>query len=155
MAKNNLGQSLIEFALTIPILLFFIFGLIDVGLAINKQFLLNNLTKELSRAASIGKEIDELNNISLELSKTIINVQSISISEEILGDGTRVTKFTIFSIDSKQINIYFFPSIQSRIKGNFLIVEANFIYVPITPLIDTFVSLPLKSKTSTLVEISK
>ena len=48
------GQSLLEFALALPVLLILFLGLIEVALALRAQLVLTNANREAARYASRG-----------------------------------------------------------------------------------------------------
>src|SRR3972149_4234930 len=48
------GQSLVEFALVIPILLILVFGIIDFGMGLRSYISLTNATREGARFAAVG-----------------------------------------------------------------------------------------------------
>jgi Flp pilus assembly protein TadG len=76
---GNKGQSMVEFALILPVFLLMLFGLIEWGMFFSKQHQLNQFTKEITRIASIEKD-----NSSL---KTQIE-DKWTETEKFLGGGT-------------------------------------------------------------------
>ena len=49
------GQTLLEFALVAPLLIFFILALVDFGIAIDRRLVLDHAVREGARYASIGE----------------------------------------------------------------------------------------------------
>ncbi len=74
------GQSLVETAIIIPIILLLVFGVIDFGLIFNNYILITNASREGARKASIGGTDSEVIQVvknmtsTLELSDMTINV---------------------------------------------------------------------------------
>ena len=61
--KNTIsGQSLVEFALTLPLLLVMVMGLFDIGRAVFYYAVLNTAVREGSRFAVVQPECDYLSN---------------------------------------------------------------------------------------------
>lgn len=48
------GQTLLEFALVAPLLLFFLLALVDFGIAIDRRLILDHAVREGARYASVG-----------------------------------------------------------------------------------------------------
>ena len=74
MIKNNLGQALIESALSLPILLALIFFFLLWGLFVSEKFLLKNILYQECRKLLVQEE----NEVSKEKLKTII-VEKLSL----------------------------------------------------------------------------
>jgi len=51
---NQRGQSLLEFALIAPFVLFFLLALVDFGIAIDRRIVLDHAVREGARYASVG-----------------------------------------------------------------------------------------------------
>ncbi len=54
--KSEKGQSLVEFALVLPLLLMLLFGIVDFGRAFHAYLTIDHAGREAARAASIGKD---------------------------------------------------------------------------------------------------
>jgi Flp pilus assembly protein TadG len=52
--RNQRGQSLLEFALLAPFVLFFLLALVDFGIAIDRRIVLDHAVREGARFASVG-----------------------------------------------------------------------------------------------------
>jgi Flp pilus assembly protein TadG len=55
--KSQKGQSLVEFALVLPILIFILFGIIDFSRVFHAYLTIDHAGREAARAASIGEDI--------------------------------------------------------------------------------------------------
>ena len=51
-SRGDAGQSLVEFALIVPILLILVFAMLEFGLAFNDKLTLGNATREGARVGS-------------------------------------------------------------------------------------------------------
>jgi len=58
LKKNEKGQSMVEFALVLPVLLLILIGIIDFGWAFNGKITLTSAAREGARVAAIIKDVD-------------------------------------------------------------------------------------------------
>lgn len=119
--RRSKGQSLVETAIILPIVLLLIMGIIDFGLLFNNYILISNASREGARKAALGGTDSEVVQIienmttTLDLSKMTIN---ISPSFGSRGHGTEV-KVSI-AYDSKLITPLidnFFPGGVATLKN--------------------------------------
>lgn len=54
LLRQPRGQTLLEFALVAPLLLFFLLALVDFGIAIDRRLVLDHAVREGARFASVG-----------------------------------------------------------------------------------------------------
>jgi hypothetical protein len=54
--RSERGQSLVEFAFVIPLLVILVFGIIDFGMALRAYITVTQATREGARYASVGNE---------------------------------------------------------------------------------------------------
>ena len=57
--KSEKGQSLVEFALVLPLLILLLFGIIDFGRIFNAYLTIDHAGRDAARTASIGKNDDK------------------------------------------------------------------------------------------------
>ncbi len=55
LMKSEKGQSLVEFALVLPVLVMLLFGITDFGRAFHAYLTIDHAGREAARAASIGE----------------------------------------------------------------------------------------------------
>jgi Flp pilus assembly protein TadG len=65
-ARDERGTSLVEFALILPVLVLFIFGIIDFGWAFSQQLSLKHAAREGVRAAVVNNGAAALTNAQLK-----------------------------------------------------------------------------------------
>lgn len=53
--RDERGAVLVEFALLVPILLLLVFGIVDFGYMINRDTMINNVSRDGAREATFGK----------------------------------------------------------------------------------------------------
>jgi Flp pilus assembly protein TadG len=146
MRRDERGQSLVEWALILPILIMFFIGLIDFGWAFSKQHSINQITKELARSASIGETITDLKDEAFELSKAVLAADTITHTE---NNNTSI--FTIADPNGKQLVITFDESLTTRSKGKKFNVKIDYVYEPITPIVSS-TDIPLSAQYYTKAE---
>lgn len=107
---NNKGQSLLETAITIPIMLLIICGIIDFGLMFNAYHVVNNASREGARMAAIGKG-------DLEIESNIRSISSI--------------------LENSKLSISITPAEGLRQKGGETEVRIDYQYDFLTPVISS------------------
>lgn len=108
MLSNQKGQSTVELALVLPILLLILVGTIELGLIFKTSIQLDYSANELSRAMSLDATSSEI----ATLSDAVFN-----------------------SLDPTKISVTVTPN--TPIKGQALTVKVTYTYRLITPLIGT------------------
>jgi hypothetical protein len=64
--RRGRGQSLVEFALILPIFLLFIFGILDLGRAVYAYHTLNNAAREAARVAMVDQTFTHVQDAAIE-----------------------------------------------------------------------------------------
>ena len=84
--RQQRGQTLLEFALVAPLLIFFILALVDFGIAIDRRLVLDHAVREGARFASVGS-----NSITgerdVEAVKVYVAAQSQGLANAAAADG--------------------------------------------------------------------
>jgi len=126
--RRQRGQSLVEFALTLPLLLILVFGIIDFGNGLRAYIALTNGVREGARYGAIGNPLGSPATSCVGLDNTTVvgrvctsignlnkaAMQSVSASCQLPAGGTDPTCS----------------------PGNSIVVQANYRYNFITPLGD-------------------
>ena len=114
------GQSLVEFALILPLVFFLITGFLDLGRAIFYYSSLTNAVREATRYAIVHKD---------ELSAAYNNPTDNSLQDKVLeyafglsGTPDPLTKDDVI-VDPKKVDSYFTT----------VSIEVTYTYKPITP----------------------
>jgi hypothetical protein len=121
MKVNKKGQSLVEMALVLPIILILFMGMIEFSRIFGSYLLINHASREGARLAAIGKTDAEIQaNVASK-----VNILDVSDLEIILtpGDGARVTGEDVRVCVKYKLEIYA-PLITSFISNPFQ-MEAN------------------------------
>ncbi len=113
--RSGKGQSLVEFAIVLPILLLLVLGIVDFGLGFKSYVVLTNATREGARYAVVGNPAGSWSNCSGAASGTIIG---------------RVCD-TAEGLDLESVSVTY-PTGQN--PGASVVVAAQYRYNLITPL---------------------
>lgn len=133
------GQTMIEFALLLPVFLLLIVGFFDLGRAVFYYSSLTNAVRETARYAVVNHDRSETKLRSLVLDKYAFAINPDDIVIEIVyfqdGDNLLGTP-AIPGADSEFTNIA---------------IKATYIFDPVTPFIDKLVAsggIPLVAKST-------
>ncbi|MEH7525277.1 TadE family protein [Bacillus sp. JJ1503] len=91
--KSQKGQSLVEFALVVPVLILILCGIIDFGLILHAHLKIDHAGREAARAASIGKNEAEIKSIA-EYYGSPIGLQKSNVTVQ-LDSNKKEAKITI------------------------------------------------------------
>lgn len=90
--NSEKGQSLVEFALIIPLLIILLFGIIDFGRIFHVYLTINHAGREAARAASIGKDDSTIKNTAVNDATGIsLTVGQVGVTPATRTSGTDVT----------------------------------------------------------------
>ncbi|MDF2606955.1 MAG: TadE family protein [Bacillales bacterium] len=126
MIKKESGQSLVETALIIPILLILLVGIIDVGRLLYFYSHIHLATQETVRIGGLGRSDTEL----ILFAKQYVNFDKPELLE-----------------------ISITPSEASRVSGEYVTVELRYPFEVITPMIDKLIPGPLKVKADSTIRV--
>lgn len=124
--KKNKGQSLVETAFVLPIILLILMGIIDFGMMFNNYLIIGNASREGARSAAVGATDDEI--------RTIVNTVSSTLN--ISGIVTEIS-----------------PGESERKKGDEVVVKVKYQYKLITPMISALLPNPINITGTTVMRI--
>ncbi len=121
--KGKKGQSLVETALVLPILLVILTGIIDFGFLFNNYLLVSNASREGARSAVVGSSNSDI--------ATVVNTFASTL-------------------DKNRLTITITPNLPAgRTKGVAVTVKVVYKYNLITPMIGAIIPSPLNLTAST------
>lgn len=125
--KNKKGQSLVEFAIILPILLLLIMAIIEFSIMLNTYLAINNAAREGARAGIVGSTDVEIKNLII---------------------------YTSPSLDKDNLVVEVTPSEGSRRSGGMLTVRIKYNYNLTVPLISNLFNgvVALNSEISMRIE---
>lgn len=128
----QVGQSLVEFALTVPLLILLMLGVVDLGFGIYAKNTIADAAREGCRYGIVLKKADG----------------SLKTDADIRARVRQVSQGLDLSNDAQ---IVITPS-PTRSHFNPIVVTVNYTYTPLSSFIVGGVSVPLSSSASMMVE---
>lgn len=123
LMKKRKGQSLVETALVLPVILLLLTAIIDFGLLFNHYLIVSNASREGARGASLGNTNEQITN-------TVKNVTS--------------------TLDESKLSITITPNkLSDRKAGTTVTVAVKYQYSMITPIIAAIIPGPFDLETNT------
>ncbi len=120
---NRKGQSLVETALVLPVILLILTGIVDFGLLFNNYMMVSNASREGARTAAIGSTDEKI--------RTVVNTVAASLD---------TSKLTVTISPDQMVG---------RTSGDAVAVTVEYEYKMITPVIAAIIPGPFQLKTST------
>ncbi|MEH7381311.1 TadE family protein [Bacillus sp. JJ1533] len=125
MIRKQNGQGIVEMALSITLLLFLVFGIIDFGRIFSAYLTLNHASREAARVASVGGS-----------------------NEDILRTAVEATEV----MTSELVKVNISPEI-GRSRGEFVTIAISYPVTLSTPLLDRVVPNPFQLENETTMRI--
>jgi hypothetical protein len=159
---SHRGQSLVEFALVLPLFLLIIFGLIDLGRFVITDHILSQAAREGARQAAV--EASWMGSANPACGKpagpvcpanvtTLKNHALAAANGEVAGLGGSITDLNI-SCDSpgtEPTGLWTGASCTNITPGNEVSVRVTFLWQPITPIIGGLVGNVVRHGAATMV----
>lgn len=124
LLKNRRGQSMVEMAIILPVLLLVLMGIFEFGRIFNSYLILTNVSREAARSAALGSS-------------------DIEITQTING--------SIFYLDTSNLTISISPSEGSRGSGTNVTINLKYEIDIVTPIIDSIIPDPLIIESQTVM----
>lgn len=144
-SRLKVGQSLIEFALLLPLLMLLIMGLFDIGRAVFYYSILNTAVREGTRYAIVQSDCDyRLNTGSCDggyLESYPLNCDNaVSVGNQNICNEVRSKLFNISELSSSVITI---DHLMTADDDPLISIDIDFLFEPLTPGIALFGDLTL------------
>lgn len=124
--KNKKGQSLVETALVLPIIILILMGIIDFGMMFNNYLIVGNASREGARNAAIGAT-------DAQISTIVDNVTA--------------------TLDAARVVVEITPAEALRRRGDEISVTVRYEYRLITPVISAFLPSPINLKSTSVMRL--
>lgn len=124
MFKNEKGQSLVEFAILIPVLILILMAIIEFGFMFNAYITISNASREGARLGSLGGTDGEIAARVIEAAP---------------------------NLDSARITVSVTPGFRDR--GDMVIVQVEYDYEIITPIMSGVLSPLVNFETETVMRV--
>jgi Flp pilus assembly protein TadG len=90
--KSERGQSLVEFALIVPVLIFLLLGIIDFGRVFHAYLTIDHAGREAARTASIGKDVATITSKAVSQGSSIgLTTGQVSVTTGSSGTDATIT----------------------------------------------------------------
>ena len=76
--RDDRGQDVLEFAMLTPFVLFFIFVIVDFGVALGESQQINHAVREAARAGAVGAEEGAIRNTAIAQSQSLLGGAAVT-----------------------------------------------------------------------------
>lgn len=126
MKKDESGQSMVEMAMVLPVLLLLLIGIIDLGRLLYSYSHIHQAAQETVRLGGLGRSDAEI---------------------------TAFARDYISFEDPQLLEISINPGDSAREPGEYITVVLSYPFEPVTPLIENFFTESLSIKTDSTIRI--
>jgi hypothetical protein len=119
--RNEKGQSLVEFAILLPILLLLLMGILEFGIILNSYLTINNASREGARLGIVSGSNIEINELITNISPNLDTANLIVNITPLEGIRTSGETITVEIIYNYQVII----PIISNILNNVVVLKAQ------------------------------
>lgn len=123
--RSEKGQSTVELALILPVLMMLLMGMLDFGVTLHAYLALEHSGREAARAASIGKSDAEV----IEVARNA------------------------FSLEDHKMTVHLSPSQANRKRGVYATVTLSYPIDFLTPMIGRFFPSPFVISNHTVMRV--
>ncbi|WP_010247429.1 TadE/TadG family type IV pilus assembly protein [Acetivibrio cellulolyticus] len=120
------GQSIVETALILPIIILILTGIIDFGLMFNNYLVITNASREAARNAAVGAT-------DAEIAVMVANMTT--------------------SLNSSKLSTTIYPGQALRKKGDEVVVTIEYDNALLTPIISSIIPNPLHLQAKTTMRM--
>lgn len=123
---NKKGQSMVELALILPVILLLFLGMFEFSRIFGSYLLVNHASREAARMASIGKTDDEIKaNVAAKVS----------------------------TLDVKDLRVTLTPAYESRMTGDDVRVQITYKVQIYAPVISNLITNPFPMEADTYMRV--
>jgi Flp pilus assembly protein TadG len=124
-SRRRRGQSLLEFALVVPVLLVILLGIIEFGWYIKNQLTISNATREGARIASIGKTQSEIKDRIKNSAKPLVLTDTNITLQQSTNNGS---SYGAFPADDNTVT----PAMNGVERPNLIKVQVQYTHRTLT-----------------------
>lgn len=124
--RSEKGQSTVEMALSLTVLVLLLFGIIDFGRLFHAYLALDHAGREAARAASIGDSDVQINDVA---------------------------QHAALGLDPAKLNISITPTQADRKRGTYVTVSLKYSIEILTPLMSQFIPNPYQLQNQTVMRV--
>lgn len=93
--KQKRGAALVEFALVLPVLMLILLGILEFGLILSDQLLLQQGAREGARTAAIGRPVDQVKGETARASLPAVRPEMVQVEFQDAGGNWQPVSNTI------------------------------------------------------------
>jgi Flp pilus assembly protein TadG len=138
LRRDTRGQTLVEFAIVLPIMLLVLMGLVDLGRAVYSYNTLAQAARSASRTAIVNQNVTNVQNSAIAAAPTL-GLTATNVDVCFKTSQSAQTNCASTTDNCPQ---------STRVIGCLAIVRASVSYAPMTPVISTIWSSITLSSTS-------
>lgn len=79
LAKESKGQSLVEFALILPVLLFLFMGIIQFGYVLNAYMIMTGINRDAARVGSVSNSDEDIRQ-AIQRDNSVLDANKLSVT---------------------------------------------------------------------------
>ncbi len=134
MTRAERGQALVELALTLPILLWALFAVIDMGIAFGRSVELTNAAREAMRYATLyPTRADGAASADPDNAKYVLKRHAYGME---LSDASITVRYETQTVPPATYDATVPANAQYAVSGNGMRVSVTYAYVPIAPFLN-------------------
>lgn len=126
LLKSKKGQSVIETALVLPIVILILTGIIDFGIMFSNYILITSISREAARAAALGFTDSDVKLVAQDMAQML---------------------------DKDRMHMKIYPAEAYREKGSEVSVTVEYKNVMFTPIVSSVVGSPVKLTSKTIMRV--
>ena len=120
------GQSIVETALILPIIILILTGIIDFGLLFNNYLVITNASREAARKAAVGSSDYEIKNLVTNITSTL---------------------------EQSKLVTSIYPAQSLRKKGDEVVITIKYDNTLLTPIISSIIPNPMQLTAKTVMRV--
>jgi Flp pilus assembly protein TadG len=142
--RNSRGQTLVEFAIVMPIIAMVVLGLVDLGRAVYSYNTLAQSARQGARTAIVNQNVTNVTNQAIS-SAASLGLTAANIDVCFKESDTTLQDCSSATADDCPQSV--------RVIGCLALVRTHFNYQPMTPIVSLFLSsIPLSSTSVGTIE---
>lgn len=92
--RNNRGQSIVELAMILPIIIILLFGIFEFGRVFNAHMVIANASRQGARVGSVGATVTEVES-TVRTNASSLTLSDLTIVVSTTGSGGRGETITV------------------------------------------------------------
>jgi Flp pilus assembly protein TadG len=137
IGRRNRGNTIVEFALTLPIFILLVIGIVEFGYYFFVQHTLQYATREGMRLALVGRQLTDPSGTTLSREASIIKTIQDNVAIAVKPAAVNIYIYPVTSSYQDPSNWNTAPPTAGN-PGDYMRVRSTYVHKLFTPLIGTF-----------------